>query len=88
MSLFGALDKTKHFDEFDSPLVTNGGVLTPASRRSLARGNLDVPQTLGLNQVTVVPAATTTLAVTAAQSGMIFVMADLTANCEIGRAHV
>lgn len=33
MSLYGAFDQTNHLDELDSPLVTQEGVLTPATRR-------------------------------------------------------
>lgn len=34
------LDRTKHFDEFNDPLWTNEGVLTPAERKSAALTNL------------------------------------------------
>ena len=40
MALFGALDKTNHFDEFSSPLVTAEGVMTPNARKALALANL------------------------------------------------
>lgn len=43
MSLYGALDNTKHFSEFGTPLVTQGGtILTPAQRKALALSNLGV----------------------------------------------
>lgn len=42
MSLYGAFDRTKHFDELDDPLVTNEGVLTPAQRRARVVANLFV----------------------------------------------
>lgn len=42
MSLFGAFDKTQHFAELDSPLVTAAGVKTPAQRRALCIANLFV----------------------------------------------
>lgn len=45
MSLYGAFDKTKHFDELDEPLATNEGFLSPSTRRSRARVNLDVQST-------------------------------------------
>src|SRR5687767_223261 len=40
MALYGAFDKTKHFDELDEPLETQEGVLTPSQRRQRALDNL------------------------------------------------
>ena len=40
MSLYGAFDQTKHMSELATPLVTQGGVLTPAQRRALVLANL------------------------------------------------
>lgn len=40
MSLYGALDKTKHFSEFGDPLVTDAGVLSAATRKAKALVNL------------------------------------------------
>lgn len=45
MSLFGAFDQTKHLDELDDPLVTQEGVLTPATRRARVLANLGVTAT-------------------------------------------
>lgn len=42
MSLYGAFDSTKHFDELDTPLATAEGVLTPAQRRARVIANLFV----------------------------------------------
>lgn len=40
MSIIGALDKTKHFSEFNDLLPTNSGFLLPAARKALARANI------------------------------------------------
>jgi hypothetical protein len=41
MSLYGAFDQTKHFEELSVPLASQGeGVLSPAVRRALALENL------------------------------------------------
>lgn len=40
MAVHGALDRTKHLDEFKEPLDTQEGVLTPAARRGRALSNL------------------------------------------------
>lgn len=40
MSLYGALDKTKHFSEFNSPLDSAEGVLSPDERKRRAINNL------------------------------------------------
>lgn len=40
MSLYGALDKTKHFDEFNSPLPSAEGTLSPDVRKRRAIDNL------------------------------------------------
>ena len=45
MSLYGSLDKTKHFSEFGSPLVTAAGVKTPAQRKALALAALGLTAT-------------------------------------------
>lgn len=42
MSLYGALDKTKHFDEFNEPLDTGSGFVAPADRKAEALANLGV----------------------------------------------
>lgn len=36
----GSLSRHNHFDEFDTPLVTNAGILTPAQRKAAALANL------------------------------------------------
>lgn len=40
MAIIGALDKTKHFAEFNEPLFGNEGVLTPSQRKAKALANL------------------------------------------------
>jgi len=40
MSLYGAFDSTKHFDELDEPLDTGEGVLSPTTRRNRAVSNM------------------------------------------------
>lgn len=40
MSLYGALDKTKHLSELAEPLNSGEGTLSPAVRKSRARANL------------------------------------------------
>lgn len=55
MSLYGAFDKTKHMDELDEPLVTNSGVLAPATRRARVRANLEVSSSA--EQVSITSAA-------------------------------
>lgn len=40
MSLYGAFDQTKHFEELTDPLVSQEGVLTPATRQQAALDNL------------------------------------------------
>lgn len=51
MSLYGALDQTNHFGEFNTPLDTQRGVLSSAQRKALALANLGlgtvVPGTAG-----------------------------------------
>jgi hypothetical protein len=42
MALINALDRTKHFSEFNNPLVTAEGVLTPAQRKVRALANLGI----------------------------------------------
>jgi hypothetical protein len=39
------LDRYKHFDEFDDPLETNEGTLTPAQRKARALANLGLTAT-------------------------------------------
>jgi hypothetical protein len=88
MSLYGALDKTKHFDEFDSPLVTNEGVLAPSTRRARARANIDVPSvaelaaevTSQLQNVIVVPAGGAAVDLTAIPEGGKVLIPLVTAN--------
>lgn len=36
------ISRYNHLSEFNDPLVTNGGVLTPAQRKALVRTNLGV----------------------------------------------
>ena len=45
MALYGGFDVTKHFDELDDPLVTQEGVLTPATRRARCLVNMGVDAT-------------------------------------------
>lgn len=52
MSLYGALDKTKHFDEFNDPLQTNEGWLTPAQRKAEALANLGAASAVALEAIT------------------------------------
>jgi len=41
MSLFNSFDRTRHLDELNEPLESQGaGVLTPAARRALVQANL------------------------------------------------
>lgn len=40
MSLYGAFDSTKHFEELDDPIVTQEGVLSSATRKARAVANL------------------------------------------------
>lgn len=40
MSLFSSFSRYEHFAELSTPLVTQGGVLTPAQRRAAAQANL------------------------------------------------
>lgn len=43
MAIIGALDKTKHLSELNDPLPNNAGGYTPAAtRKALARANLNV----------------------------------------------
>lgn len=42
MSLFGAFDKTKHFEELNDPLPTNEGMKSAATRKSEARSALNI----------------------------------------------
>lgn len=46
MSLYGAFDKTKHFEELDDPLEHQEGTLSPATRRTRAVRNLFDDSTL------------------------------------------
>lgn len=48
MSLIGALDKTKHFEEFSSPLSTAQGMLSPGTRLQRARANLGLAGVAGV----------------------------------------
>lgn len=52
MAIIGALDKTKHFSEFNSPLFANTGVMTPAQRKAAARANLGVAAATALSGIT------------------------------------
>jgi hypothetical protein len=45
MAIIGALDKTKHFDEFDDPLFTSSGIVSSATRKATALANLGVTAT-------------------------------------------
>lgn len=91
MSLYGAFDQTKHLDELDSPLVTNEGVLAPATRKARMRANLDVASTDELDAAILVAAQSrlvsipdaTTYTVLAANSGKTHVIPNLTANMTI-----
>lgn len=40
MSLYGAFDEAKHFDELNTPLATAEGVIAPSARRARAIDNL------------------------------------------------
>jgi hypothetical protein len=57
MAIIGALDKTKHFDEFNSPLASAQGVLTPDQRKALAIANLQ--PTIASTLVGTIPAVST-----------------------------
>lgn len=57
MSVVNTLARSGHFSEFNSPLVTNSGVLTPQQRKALALANLVSGGTSGAGTVTT--AATT-----------------------------
>lgn len=52
MAIIGALDKTKHFSEFNDPLFGNTGTMTPAQRKAAARTNLGVASATVLSTVT------------------------------------
>lgn len=45
MAIIGALDKTKHFEEFDEPLFTSSGIVSPATRKATALANLGLTAT-------------------------------------------
>lgn len=45
MSLYGALDGTKHFEEFSTPLPTQAGTLSAATRKATALANLGLTAT-------------------------------------------
>lgn len=61
MSLFNSLDRNQHFAEFGDPLVTNEGVLTPATRKARALANLGLTATAAeLNVLAGVTAGTVT----------------------------
>ena len=42
MAIIGALDKTKHFSEFNDPLPTGSGYVSPATRKVRALANLGI----------------------------------------------
>lgn len=52
MSVVNTLARSGHFSEFNSPLVTNSGVLTPQQRKALALANLNSGATSGAGTVT------------------------------------
>lgn len=52
MAIIGALDKTKHFDEFNDPLFSNEGVKSPATRKAEALANLGAASTAALAGIT------------------------------------
>jgi len=52
MSVASNLGRYNHFSEFNSPLVTNEGVLTPEERKALAMANLSGDFTTGAGTVT------------------------------------
>lgn len=58
MSVVNTLARSGHFGEFNSPLVTNTGVLTPQARKALAMANLSGGFTTDAGTITT--AATTT----------------------------
>jgi hypothetical protein len=84
MSLIGALDKTKHFDEFDEPLFSNEGVLTPSTRKARARANLDVSSSAEAftanNGIINVPAGGAAVDLAALPSGGTILIPLVTAN--------
>lgn len=45
MALYGGLDASKHFDEFDDPIETQEGTLSSAVRKARALANLGVTAT-------------------------------------------
>ena len=45
MAIIGALDKTKHFEEFDEPLFTSSGIVSSATRKATALANLGLTAT-------------------------------------------
>lgn len=52
MSIVNTLSRSGHFEEFSSPLVTNGGVLAPQARKVRAQQNLFGGMTTGAGTVT------------------------------------
>lgn len=84
MSLYGAFDKTKHFDELNEPLFSNEGVKSPSQRKAEARENLDIEGGLAagvtgarfanqplVNRTATAVDATATMTVAAVMGGLI-----------------
>lgn len=90
MSLYGALDKTKHFAEFDEPLDTNEGFKSPSVRKAEALANLGLTATATeinaaadtSGRLVVIPDAAT-YTMLAANSGKTHVVPNLTADITI-----
>ena len=51
MSTVNSFDKNAHLNELNSPLFTGSGVVTPTTRKSLARTNMNVAATLTEHQL-------------------------------------
>lgn len=90
MAIVGSFSRHSHLDELDSPLVTNEGVLSPATRKQRVLGNLDITATPAeINAAADVSSRLvsipddTTYTVLAANSGKTHVLPDLTANIVI-----
>lgn len=84
MSTINTLARTNHFSEFDDPLFSNEGVLTPAIRKARARANLDVSSTTEAftanNGVINVPAGGGVVDLSALPSGGVILIPLVTAN--------
>jgi len=76
MAIIGALDRTKHLEEFGDPLVTNEGVKTANVRKGTARKNLGMADVVNIGDVT-------TYTMLAENRGKTHVIPDLTADVTI-----